>query len=246
MEVHHHPDLHHKKKPWKEYILEYIMIFLAVTTGFFAESLRENITSKEHVAQLCTGLVQELKIDTASLGSCISLQEVLVKNDDSLLMLLQQPLALIDKQKLQRYAVKAYSLRPFNPSNGNISAIKNELHLKQFSNSKIATYISNYESGVATLKVVENMQVALTRNYIESFCNAHFTEKNMIASFGHNYKAIDGTMRNLTQNDIDTFGVNITFVAALHANALMHLDSTRTKAIRLINYANKYFDLKQE
>ena len=114
MEVHHHPDLHHEKKPWKEYILEYIMIFLAVTTGFFAESLRENMTSKEHVAQLCTGLVQELKIDTASLGSCMSLQEVLVKNDDSLLMLLQQPLAHIDKQKLQRYAVKAYKIRTRN------------------------------------------------------------------------------------------------------------------------------------
>ena len=90
------------------------------------------------------------------------------------------------------------------------------------------------------------MQVALTRNYIESFCNAHFTEKNMIAAFGHNNKALDGTMRNLTQNDINTFGVNVTFVAALHANGLMHLDSTRTKTLRLINYVNKHFDLKDE
>jgi hypothetical protein len=43
MEVHHHPQLEHKPKPWKEYFLEYIMIVLAVTTGFFAESLREHI-----------------------------------------------------------------------------------------------------------------------------------------------------------------------------------------------------------
>jgi hypothetical protein len=34
MEVHHHPDLHHKPKPWKEYFLEFLMIFLAVTMGF--------------------------------------------------------------------------------------------------------------------------------------------------------------------------------------------------------------------
>jgi hypothetical protein len=34
MEVHHHPDLHHEQKPWKEYILEFVMLFLAVTMGF--------------------------------------------------------------------------------------------------------------------------------------------------------------------------------------------------------------------
>jgi len=46
MEVHHHPDLHHKPKPWKEYLLEYLMIFLAVMTGFFAESYREHLSDK--------------------------------------------------------------------------------------------------------------------------------------------------------------------------------------------------------
>ena len=40
MEVHHHPDLHHKPKKWKEYFLEFLMIFLAVTMGFIAENIR--------------------------------------------------------------------------------------------------------------------------------------------------------------------------------------------------------------
>jgi hypothetical protein len=50
MEVHHHPQLEHKPKPWKEYLLEYLMIFLAVMTGFFAESYREHLSerSKEY------------------------------------------------------------------------------------------------------------------------------------------------------------------------------------------------------
>src|SRR5919205_297932 len=39
MEVHHHP--HVEKKNFKEYLLEGLMIFLAVTMGFFAENLRE-------------------------------------------------------------------------------------------------------------------------------------------------------------------------------------------------------------
>jgi len=35
IEVHHHPDLHHEKKNFREYLLEFLMIFLAVTMGFF-------------------------------------------------------------------------------------------------------------------------------------------------------------------------------------------------------------------
>ena len=46
MEVHHHPHVDsdsHRKKGFKEYFLEFLMIFLAVTMGFFAENLRERI-----------------------------------------------------------------------------------------------------------------------------------------------------------------------------------------------------------
>src|SRR4051812_20361396 len=57
MEVHHHPDLHHKPKPWKEYLLEGLMIFLAVTLGFIAENIREHITEKEKVKQSMESLI---------------------------------------------------------------------------------------------------------------------------------------------------------------------------------------------
>jgi len=76
MEVHHHPQLEHKPKPWKEYILEYIMIFLAVTTGFFAESLREHINDRAKEKEYLVSLVSELKSDTA--GYSQSLQKVMI------------------------------------------------------------------------------------------------------------------------------------------------------------------------
>jgi hypothetical protein len=50
MEVHHHPELPHgESKRFKEYVLEFLMIFLAVTMGFIAESIREHLSdsSKE-------------------------------------------------------------------------------------------------------------------------------------------------------------------------------------------------------
>lgn len=63
MEVHHHPDLSHKKKKFKEYFLEYLMTVLAVVTGFFAESLREHISDKSKENEYMSSLVTELKYD---------------------------------------------------------------------------------------------------------------------------------------------------------------------------------------
>ncbi len=45
MEVHHHA--HPEKKNFKQYFLEFIMIFLAVTLGFFAENIREYVADHE-------------------------------------------------------------------------------------------------------------------------------------------------------------------------------------------------------
>jgi uncharacterized membrane protein len=41
MEVHHHS--HVEKKGFKEYFLEFIMIFLAVTMAFIGENMREQL-----------------------------------------------------------------------------------------------------------------------------------------------------------------------------------------------------------
>jgi hypothetical protein len=65
MEVHHHPDLSHKKKKFKEYFLEFIMIFLAVTLGFIAENLREGISDRSKEKEYIESLVEDLKTDTA-------------------------------------------------------------------------------------------------------------------------------------------------------------------------------------
>ncbi len=51
MEVHHPPQLEHKSKPWKQYLLERLMIFIAVMLGFIAENIRENLTDKENEKQ---------------------------------------------------------------------------------------------------------------------------------------------------------------------------------------------------
>ena len=68
MEVHHHPDLHHKEKPWKEYLLEGFMIFVAVTMGFFAETIREDISDRSKGHEYIRSFVEDLQRDTTTLA----------------------------------------------------------------------------------------------------------------------------------------------------------------------------------
>jgi hypothetical protein len=84
MEVHHHPDLHHKPKKWKEYFLEFLMIFLAVTLGFFAESLREHISDNANEKEYILAMIEDAETDTANFHHAIELNKSRIINLDSL------------------------------------------------------------------------------------------------------------------------------------------------------------------
>ncbi|HEY4324769.1 MAG TPA: hypothetical protein VGN20_12310 [Mucilaginibacter sp.] len=70
MEVHHHPEV--EKKGLKEYILEGLMIFLAVTMGFFAETIREHISEKAKGLEYIKSFAQDLRRDTANFSRLIA------------------------------------------------------------------------------------------------------------------------------------------------------------------------------
>jgi hypothetical protein len=70
MEVHHHP--HVEKKSIKEYILEGLMIFIAVSMGFAAESLREHLVNKEREHIYMSSFYSDLKNDQQTLPKLIT------------------------------------------------------------------------------------------------------------------------------------------------------------------------------
>ncbi|HSN09538.1 MAG TPA: hypothetical protein VLS85_10885 [Hanamia sp.] len=82
MEVHHHPNV--EKKNFKEYFLEFVMIFLAVTMGFFAESLREHINDHAKSEQYIQSLVEDLESDTARMDDIIQFDEAKITGLNSM------------------------------------------------------------------------------------------------------------------------------------------------------------------
>lgn len=61
MEVHHK---HHLPKNWKEYLTEFVMLFTAVTLGFFAENYREHTIIDHRMEENYVALLQDLRQDS--------------------------------------------------------------------------------------------------------------------------------------------------------------------------------------
>ena len=235
MEVHHHPDLEHKHKPWKEYLLEGFMIFVAVMMGFIAENIREGISDREHVRQLTGQLVQDLKADTANLDHIYTEETDILAANDSLYELLQQPLPKADIKKIQEKIIASHSLWPFHPTGGAISAIKSELHLKQFANSKIIGYIALYEGHTELLRTVENITIEYQHKYLDPFLLQHFTPANLKSAFDTRIIK-DAQMRNLTQDDLTQLSVDITLVRVNTFELVQNNRRLKDDATKLLQY----------
>lgn len=85
MEVHHHA---HKPKNWKEYITEFIMLFAAVTLGFFAENIREHSIISHRIEQNKVAILKDLEQDAITIDSILIDEQNAIKTFDRLLNVL--------------------------------------------------------------------------------------------------------------------------------------------------------------
>jgi hypothetical protein len=145
MEVHHHPDLHHKKKNFREYFLEFLMIFLAVTMGFFAESLRESIADREKEKQYMESLVNDLEQDTIHMNRELVWENTLINGLDSITQIIYAG-KYNDSTVKQLYAMNPRYVRPFGIRfvDKTSSQLKNAGGLRMIRKKDITDAIASY------------------------------------------------------------------------------------------------------
>jgi hypothetical protein len=91
MEVHAHA--HTEKKKWTHYLWEFLMLFLAVSLGFYAENLREGIKHKEEVKIQMKSLLSDLESDVLLFDSVIDRNSYSTTMADSLINLLHSDIS---------------------------------------------------------------------------------------------------------------------------------------------------------
>jgi hypothetical protein len=149
MEVHHHPDVHHKKKKFKEYFLEFLMIFLAVTMGFFAESLRENISKHEKERHLMIMMVEDLKADIPKLDTIIERNTTKISSLDTLRGLIYESIEkklpdTVTRKMYYIFRLYAANLYGFTPTERTLDQFDKNDAFSLIRKQKISDSILNY------------------------------------------------------------------------------------------------------
>lgn len=81
MEVHHHS--HHEKKKWTHYFWDFLMLFLAVTLGFFVENQREHVVEHQRATQYAKALLRDLEKDTIEILDVMREDKIILACFDS-------------------------------------------------------------------------------------------------------------------------------------------------------------------
>ena len=157
MEV-HHPHRHSTPRTFKQYAIEFLMIFLAVTLGFFAENIREHFAEKEKAHQYLEDLASDLKQDTAKLNASIAFKSQKRQQIDSLVHLLLGA----DRDKYSReiyYYGRMLSLRePFYATEGTLKQMENDGGFRILHNKEIIQKINHYVDAKDKIVQIQQME----------------------------------------------------------------------------------------
>jgi hypothetical protein len=176
MEVHHHPQLEHKPKPWKEYLLEGLMIFLAVMLGFFAENLREHISDNNREKEFARALYAELSVDSVAAAEkyqlCMQKESDMdylyhYFKDSSLTMLSHRFYPTFAKF----YIVNIYT---FEPKDGILSQLKNSGSLRYFKSAELQKLLGDLTVAINNVRSRNDQEYQFFAGPLKPFLLKHF------------------------------------------------------------------------
>ncbi len=198
MEVHHHPQVREKK--FREYFLEFLMIFLAVTMGFFAETIREGITEHDRARIYASSMLKDLEADTAQLQYYRDYFKYAVNNFDTLMLLLDKGDPKdIPSGKLYWYGLFGAAHGNFIPNDATFQEMKSSGSLRFFKN--------NVENEVVKYDRLCRKQIT-----IEQMNEGLYTEARKCRALFFNFKYIEAANKiylanrvQFDQRKIDSF-----------------------------------------
>ena len=157
MEVHKHPHHVTHKKKWGEYLLEFLMLFLAVFLGFLAENIREHQVEKEREHQFINSLVADLQDDGKNLDATTAYEKKGIRSLDTLMELLNSPqLAKQNGDVLYYVARLGPRSFPFSNNSRTFDQLKNSGGFRLIGKLETSNNIMDYYNQFALLHLLED------------------------------------------------------------------------------------------
>ncbi|PWU04732.1 MAG: hypothetical protein C5B52_00915 [Bacteroidetes bacterium] len=200
MEIHHHPHLQHEKL-WKEYVFEFLMLFIAVSAGFFVENIREHYVEKHRAKEYAAMMVTDLKTDTIELNDIVHRTYLAVTYLDTFLQVTsKQEITQIPSGKLYWYGLWGGFIRPFISHDAALQQMKSSGTLRYITNDTLAKLITDYDLLLRSMQELNDLDAPI---YLETR-----KARAKIFDFRYNLKANEiaqATYVSFNQSIIDTF-----------------------------------------
>lgn len=176
MEVHHHGHVHHQSK-WKEYIFQFLMLFLAVFCGFLAEYQLEHYIEKERSEELAKTLFEELKSDSVTLHASVNNR---INKEEHLRYVANyfkdSNMTVLPKAFYPRFTwalfMTTYVL--FEPKDGILEQLKNSGSLRYFRNIEIQKAVGDFSVAVNNLRIRSEREASLSSTINRDFIIKHY------------------------------------------------------------------------
>lgn len=235
-----------KKRNWKSYFKEFLMLFLAVFCGFLAENYRGNMVEKQQEKQFIQSYIEDLKSDTASIRQVLDIAELKKSKMDSLMLLLKNQTIEGHENELYffgRLLIRAFS---FQSNDRTYSQLKNSGSMRLIRNEQVTDSIMAYQILVEQLAINytdEKIERYEALNYINQIFDP-FVFDEMITETG-----IQRTSRNPPLRSYDP-SLRLDLAHWVHqlrgsnfiiSNKLTLLEK---QAVQLIALLTKEYDLK--
>jgi hypothetical protein len=155
MEVHHHGHVHEKKK-WKEYLFQFLMLFLAITAGFLVENQREHYIEHKRAKDFARLLIDDLNIDIAELNRATRILNKIITASDSLAPLLNSPdIKKVPGGKLYYYEYWSGWRWRIVSRDATLQQLKNSGSLR-YMNNELVRNILNYEESIKVIYLLQD------------------------------------------------------------------------------------------
>ncbi|HLX91102.1 MAG TPA: hypothetical protein VKR32_05435 [Puia sp.] len=256
MEVHHHPSV--EKKNFKEYFLEFLMIFFAVTMGFFAETIRENISEHNRVKVFAVSMLKDLENDTAQLKNYHDYFENAANKLDTFMnMLSTDEPKNISSGKLYWYGLFGAAHGNFIPNDATFQEMKNSGSLRFFESSiekDVAKYDRLYRSLSSFEQTTEGLYTELRKCRSQFFDFKYLDAANILyqkSKTSPNRASIDSFIRSkppLLSTDKMLFNqyVELSRSRFLRVFNVAYSDSLVRQASLLISELKEEYNLKND
>lgn len=152
MEIHHHAHHTHEKRNWKSYFWEFLMLFLAVTLGFFVENQREHYIEGQRAEEFSKSLIQDLHNDRIAIDAHQKTATTYNAFADSLMRLSQSRLVGRTAAEFGFYTRFMYWTGPIIWNRATFDQIKNSGSLRYFKNQSLLENLMKYE---AIINIIE-------------------------------------------------------------------------------------------